>query len=577
MDDPHRTGLDRPLRGRAVTAGAQGGLLRLAPSLTLALMILPVLAGLAGTAYPALHGSAQGFAKLAEWPGLPRAIALSLGTGIASTLAALGLTLLILAAFAGTPVFARIRRSLAPLLSVPHAAAALGLAFLIAPSGWIARLLSPQITGWETPPNLLILNDPYGFTLTLGLIAKELPFLLLMALAALPQLDADRRLTTAATLGYGRIAGFTFTLLPDLYRQLRLPTYAVLAYGMTTVDMAMILGPSLPPTLSTQITLWMGEASLAMRDTAAAGALLQLGLTVFALSLWRIMEILARRGLVALAFHAPRLPGIDRPAALAARTASLLVTASLTLGLAGLALWSVAGLWQFPDTLPQQVTLRTWATAAPSLAQTATTTLTIAACATAIALALTLACLQAEARLHLTPTTRALTLLYLPLLIPQIAFLPGLQMLALPLGLDGTATAVAAIHLVFVLPYVFLSLSGPFRAWDSRIATAAATLGASEARIFWRLRLPMLAGPILTAAAVGMAVSIGQYLPTLLIGGGRVETLTTEAVALSSGGNRRLIGAYAVLQLLLPALAFGLAIAAPLLLWRDRRLMRGLA
>ena len=42
-------------------------------------------------------------------------------------------------------------------------------------------------------------------------------------------------------------------------------------------------------------------------------------------------------------------------------------------------------------------------------------------------------------------------------------------------------------------------------------------------------------------------------VPTLLIGGGRVETLTTEAVALSSGGNRRLIGAYAMLQLLLPA------------------------
>lgn len=555
----------------------RGGILRLAPSLTLALMILPVLAGLAGTALPALNNSAQGFVKLSEWPGLPRAIALSLGTGLLSTLAALGLTLLILAAFAGTPVFARIRRSLAPLLSVPHAAAALGLAFLIAPSGWIARLLSPELTGWDTPPNLLILNDPYGLSLTLGLIAKELPFLLLMALAALPQLDADRRLTTAATLGYGRIAGFAFTLLPDLYRQLRLPTYAVLAYGMTTVDMAMILGPTLPPTLSTQITLWMGEASLAMRDTAAAGALLQLGLTVLALSLWRIMEIAARRSLVALAFHAPRLPRIDSPAALAARAASLLITASLTFGLGGLALWSVAGLWQFPDALPQEVNLRTWATAAPSLAQTATTTLAIAAGATAIALALTLACLQAEARLHLTPTTRALTLLYLPLLIPQIAFLPGLQMLALPLGLDGTAAAVAAIHLVFVLPYVFLSLSGPFRAWDSRVATAAATLGASDARIFWRLRLPMLAGPILTAAAVGISVSIGQYLPTLLIGAGRVETLTTEAVALSSGGNRRLIGAYAVLQLLLPALAFGLAIAAPLLLWRNRRLMRGLA
>lgn len=557
-------------------AGRTGGALRLLPPLTLGLMVLPIAAGLAGTALPALEDGADGFAKLFDWPGLPRAIGLSLGTGLASTAISLCVTLLILAAFAGTASFGRIRRGLAPLLSVPHAAAALGLAFLIAPSGWIARLVSPAITGWETPPNLLIINDPYGLSLTLGLITKEVPFLLLMALAALPQVDADRRLTTAATLGYGRIAGFAFTVLPDLYRQLRLPTYAVLAYGMTTVDMALILGPTLPPTLSAQITLWMGEANLAMRNTAAAAALVQLMLAVFAITLWRGTEILFRTLLVSAALHGPRLGGVDRPAAAVAHFAALMITAALGLGLGGLALWSVAGLWQFPDALPAELTLRTWATAAPSLWDSTASTMAIAALATAAALILALGCLEAEARLHLRPTSRALVLLYLPLLVPQIAFLPGLQMLAIPLGLDGTLLAVAAIHLVFVLPYVFLSLSGPFRAWDRRIATAAATLGASDARIFWQLRLPMLAAPVLTAAAVGMAVSIGQYLPTLLIGGGRIETLTTEAVALSSGGNRRLIGAYAVLQLLLPALAFTAALLLPLLFWRNRRAMRGL-
>jgi putative thiamine transport system permease protein len=80
----------------------------------------------------------------------------------------------------------------------------------------------------------------------------------------------------------------------------------------------------------------------------------------------------------------------------------------------------------------------------------------------------------------------------------------------------------------------------------------------------------MLLRPVLTAAAVGLAVSIGQYLPTLLIGGGRVVTLTTEAVALSSGGNRRVIGTYAVLQLILPMLGFALALAIPALAFRNR-------
>jgi putative thiamine transport system permease protein len=69
----------------------------------------------------------------------------------------------------------------------------------------------------------------------------------------------------------------------------------------------------------------------------------------------------------------------------------------------------------------------------------------------------------------------------------------------------------------------------------------------------------MLAGSLAATAAIGFAVSIGQYLPTLLLGGGRIVTLTTEAVALSSGGNRRIVGAYAIAQAFWPALAFVLA------------------
>lgn len=553
------------------------GLLRLAPPLTLGLMAGPVVAGLAGTALPALHDGGAGLARLADWPGLPRAVALSVGTGLAATVLSLAITLLLLAAFAGTPVFDRLRRLIAPLLSVPHAAAALGLAFLIAPSGWLARMVSPELTGWETPPDLLILNDPWGGALTLGLVAKEIPFLMLMALAALPQIDADRRLATADTLGYGRVAGFVLTALPDLYRQIRLPVYAVLAYGMTTVDMALILGPTLPPTLSAQIVLWMSEAALGSRDIAAAGACLQIALVLAAIALWRGVEAVVRAVLVRVAVSGRRGAGLDLPLGAAALAAAAISAGGLTLGLAGLALWSVAGEWRFPDAVPGSLTLRHWQDALPALSATLAQTAIIALLATSAALFLTLACLRAEGRHRLNPGPRALTLLYLPLLVPQIAFLPGLQTFALGTGIEGTALAVALAHLVFVLPYVFLSLSGIYRAWDDRIATAAATMGADERRIFWRLRLPMLTGPILTAGAVGLAVSVGQYLPTLLIGGGRVQTLTTEAVALASGGNRRLIGAHALLQVLLPALAFGAALALPALLWRNRRQMRGVA
>lgn len=553
----------------------RGGWLRLAPRLTLLLMVGPVLAGLAGTLAPAF-GLMQGgpdleaFRALAGWPGLGASVRLSLGTGLAATALALAITLMIVALLQGTRAFRLLLRLLSPLLSVPHAAVALGLAFLLSPSGWLARLVAP-LAGWTVPPDLLTLNDPAGLALTAGLVVKEVPFLLLMMLAALPQTDAPRRMMVAASLGYGRGLGFVHAVLPALYRQIRLPVYAVLAYSMTAVEMAMILGPTRPATLAVQITAWMMDPALTERGRAAAAALLQLGLVAAALLGWRLMEIAAKRALARLALTGRRGARLDAPLRPLAGMLALLAVAAVALGLAGLGVWSVAGLWQFPDLAPETLTTKTWSRAAPGLAEASAMTLGLALLAVAVALGLALACLEAEARHGFRPTTRALWLLYLPLIVPQIAFLPGLQGLALLTGAEGTPLAVAAAHVVFVLPYVFLSLAPSFRAWDGRIAIAGAALGAGENRIFWRLRLPMLLRPVLTAAAVGMAVSIGQYLPTLLIGGGRVVTLTTEAVALSSGGNRRIIGAYAILQMALPALAFAAALGLPALAFRHRR------
>jgi putative thiamine transport system permease protein len=113
------------------------------------------------------------------------------------------------------------------------------------------------------------------------------------------------------------------------------------------------------------------------------------------------------------------------------------------------------------------------------------------------------------------------------------------------------------------LPYVFLSLADPWRALDPRYARTAASLGAAPWRVFARVKLPLLLAPLLTAAAVGFAVSVGLYLPTLFAGNGRVSTLTTDAVTLASGADRRVIGVYAALQALLPCAVYLAAVAIP--------------
>ena len=252
-------------------------------------------------------------------------------------------------------------------------------------------------------------------------------------------------------------------------------------------------------------------------------------------------------------------------------TVGLIVVGTVTSGLCGLAVWSVAGFWSFPDWLPDALTLRSWQRYGPDLREPLGETLFIAVVATGAALVLGLACLEAEYRYGRFWMSRALWLLYVPLLVPQVAFLMGLQTFALLVGVDADRGAVVLAHLVFVLPYVFLILADAFRAWDPRYAAVAAALRAGSDRVFWAVRVPMLLRVVLNATAVGIAVSVGQYLPTLLVGAGRVQTLATDAVALASGGDRRVIGVYALVQTMVSLLPFLVAVILPRIVWRHRR------
>ena len=119
-------------------------MLRLAPAFIIALLVLPVGAGLLMVLLPAfgyLPALGSYSLSLAPWqmlfsqPGLGRSVAVSFTSGLVSTAMALMIVVLFLAASQGTWLDRAIRRLVSPLLAIPHAAVAFGFAFLIAPSG----------------------------------------------------------------------------------------------------------------------------------------------------------------------------------------------------------------------------------------------------------------------------------------------------------------------------------------------------------------------------------------------------------------------------------------------------------
>ena len=234
--------------------------------------------------------------------------------------------------------------------------------------------------------------------------------------------------------------------------------------------------------------------------------------------------------------------------------------------LAALLLGSFIGSWPFPDLLPAQWSVAAWGTVWDSAA-TLWTTLWLGVASAACAL------LWVVAWLELAPPRwqqRLQALAYAPLLLPALLWVIGLHRLALHWGLDATATGVWLAHTLACLPYVLLTSSGAYRGFDARYAQLAATLGQSRLSFLLRVKWPLLRAALASGFAVGFAVSVAQYLPTLYVGAGRFATVTTEAVTLAAGGQRSLMAAFAWLQWLLPVAVF--AVAA--WLGRSRRFAR---
>lgn len=486
-----------------------------------------------------------------QWP---RALVHSLTTGFAATaLSVLATAWILSRSFAARP-WSFVLRILAPMLAMPHAAFAIGLAFLVAPSGWVLRALSPWATGFELPPAWPTTQDPWGIGLVVALVGKEVPFLLWTAASQLQRADTGERwrreLELACTMGYTRPAAWWRVVWPQLWPRLIAPVLAVGAYSLTVVDVALVIGPASPPTASVLAWQWLLDADPAVNAKGAAAAWMLAG-TAAALAggLWLLRARMGGRR------WTDGRRGRVEPGAVAAIAPALV----LALGYAGvmgtLAVGSVSGVWPFPDLWPRELSLAGWRAVLASL-DTVTTTLGLAAASSAAAL------LWAVAWLEMAPPswdTRMRRIAYLPLLLPSILWVVGLHRLALAWRLDGQWAGLWLAHTLAALPYVLIALSPSYLGFDTRYRQLAATLGHGRLAFLLRVKWPLLRAGLATALAVGFSVSVAQYLPTLFVGAGRYATLTTEAVALSSGGQRSLLAAYAWLQWLLPALGFGLA------------------
>nr|WP_283648390.1 ABC transporter permease subunit [Alteromonas macleodii] len=567
----------------------------------LLLLCIPVLAGLVGVIFPALGYfpaiganafSTQVFATLFGLPDIWQMMWLSLFTGIGSTLLAVIAAFCILATFYQSSLLGKIQGVLSPFLVFPHAAAAISLLFVVSPSGIFAAVttrLNAYFSHAFTTPFVneisemalpaandgTLLYDSLGLSILIALSLKELPFILLMTLSVMSQPLVKKKLTgyvkVGTALGYSPTASFFKLVLPTIFSQIKLPLLAVLVFATSNVEIPLILGPNNPSTLAVAIMHWFNHIDLSMRLLASSAAVVQVAVSAVAVLLFfgieRLVTYTGKRS----------LSGGNRYFADAVlRTCGFVIMAFYIILICTVVytvvVYSFAKQWHFPLLLPEGLTLLHWNTATSALTTPLINTLLLGVLVSTTSLVLVLFTLESE---QLKPArvvaSNAFSVsLFLPLLVPGVAFLYGLVWFQQLVFQNAVWFHTYVAHMVYVLPYVFLSMAVAYRKFDNRYAMVAKSLGKTPWQVFYHVKLPSLFSAIMVAWALGLAISFSQYLPTLLASGGTLPTVTTEAVASVSGSSTRLTAVYVIIQAVMPLIGFMIAWYMPAVATRRR-------
>ncbi|MGK6313367.1 thiamine/thiamine pyrophosphate ABC transporter permease ThiP [Neorhizobium sp. DT-125] len=116
---------------------------------------------------------------------------------------------------------------------------------------------------------------------------------------------------------------------------------------------------------------------------------------------------------------------------------------------------------------------------------------------------------------------------YLVLLVPPVVLGTGWFLMLRPLG-DVTRFApalVAVINTLMALPFVMRVLTPAIETHRKRAGRLSASLGISGLSRLWRIDLPVLAKPLLTAFSFAMALSLGDLGAVALFGSNELTTL----------------------------------------------------
>ncbi|MBU0956929.1 MAG: ABC transporter permease [Spirochaetes bacterium] len=231
----------------------------------------------------------------------------------------------------------------------------------------------------------------------------------------------------------------------------------------------------------------------------------------------------------------------------------ILLFLALAVPFLAFSLYAFSFRWFFPQLIPQTWTLRAWQRILAGnfgMLRAGFASISLAGMVTTAALLIGLPASRALGLYRFRFKKVVEFLVLAPAIVPPVAIGMGLSVLFSRLGLSGTWTGVALVHLIPVLPYVILTLAAAFSRYDTSLEDQARTLGAGPLQVFFYITLPTIFPAVMVSGLFAFLISFSQYTLTMLIGAGRIITLPILLFSTIPGGDIPAVSALSIVFVL---------------------------
>lgn len=163
------------------------------------------------------------------------------------------------------------------------------------------------------------------------------------------------------------------------------------------------------------------------------------------------------------------------------------------------------------------------------------------------------------------------SLLISPMIVPLVITSAGMYFVFSKLGLTGTYAGLIAAHTVLGTPFVVITVAATLEGFDRNLIRAGLSLGASPARVFFKVIVPLILPGVISGGVFAFATSFDEVVTVIFLADYDQRTVPRQMWA---GIREQISPTILAMATILVLLSIGLLTAVELLRRRSDR-MRG--